>query len=245
MSIKELLSNEKLSDRVKLIRKYNKLSQALFAKSIGLKQPTLSEIEKGTYPPSTAAMRLIAHQYHVSEEWLETGEGEMFKGGEDQGESKDQGEISRGRDAAGEIGGGLLPYNPDDVVVMQVYVTGGAGAPYEFIPADPIEEIILPIQFYSKDIVPVKVRGRSMERTLGDGAVVGVDRADRHIVNGEIFAVWLPYQGTVIKRLYLDNKRVLLRSDNEEFRPHDIEVALDEVDEHFIQGRVKWAIQML
>jgi len=139
----------------------------------------------------------------------------------------------------------LMPLDPGEVVALQVYVTGGAGAPYEFIPSEPIEEIIIPVSFYTRSIVPVKVRGRSMEKTLRNGAIVGVDRSDRQIVNGELYAVWLPYQGTVIKRLYLDHKKIRLHSDNEEFRAQDVEVALDEVDDNFIQGRVKWAIQML
>ena len=190
---------------------------------------------------------ILAKCPNINRDWLKTGEGEMFReGGAVQGEPKAKRGLSRGGAAAdGEREAGLLPLNPDDVVVMQVYVTGGAGAPFEFIPAEPIEEIVLPRSFYTKSIVPVKVRGRSMERTLRDGAVVGVDRSDRQIVNGELFAVWLPYQGTVIKRLYLDNKKIQLQSDNEEFRPRDIEVALNEVDENFIQGRVKWVIQLL
>lgn len=168
----------------------------------------------------------------------------MFKEGEPQGDTRGKQALSRGKVSA-EGAAHLLPLNPEDVVVMQVYVTGGAGAPYEFIPSEPIEEIIVPKAYYTRSIIPVKVRGRSMERTLRDGAVVGVDRSDRLIVNGELYAVWLPYQGTVIKRLYLDDKMIQLQSDNEEFRPRDIEVALDEVDDNFIQGRVKWVIQML
>lgn len=177
----------------------------------------------------------------LSYEWLTTGTGEMFREGADaQGEGNREGAV-----VSGKGNGELLPFNPDDFVLMRVYVTGGAGAPYEFIPSEPIETILIPKSFCNHSIVPVKVQGRSMERTLRDGAVVGVNRADRQIVNGELFAIWLPYQGTVIKRLYLDNKKIKLQSDNEEFRSQDIEVDLNEVDEHFIQGRVKWVVQLL
>lgn len=304
MSTKESTTNKTISGRIKFIRKHNNLSQAAFAETLGIKQPTLSEIEKGTYPPSASAIRLIVTQYRIRQEWLETGEGEMFqeqkarklrdvstpvdvfylisdaekrgvateyqlrwkadflnweetrkKAGllkddpyclhdPDDAPEGPSGALSRGRVPA-DGAAHLLPLNPDDVVVMQVYVTGGAGAPYEFIPSEPIEEIVVPKTYYTRTIVPVKVRGRSMERTLRDGAVVGVDRADRQIVNGELYAVWLPYQGTVIKRLYLDHKKIRLHSDNEEFRSQDVEVTLDEVDDNFIQGRVKWVIQLL
>lgn len=241
MSIKNVQRVQKILDA--LIHHYKLKGYPALAEFIGVKYHTLMAWKKrgsiGDYSP------FMDKCPGINLAWLETGEGEMFRG-VTQDETKAEMEVShRGAAATGEGEAGLLPLNPEDVVVMQVYITGGAGAPYEFIPSEPIEEIILPRAFYTKSIIPVKVRGRSMERTLRDGAVVGVDRSDRQIVNGELFAVWLPYQGTVIKRLYLDNKKILLQSDNEEFRSRDIEVALDEVDENFVQGRVKWAIQML
>ena len=228
-----------ISARLKNIMIATGLSQKEIAKELGVSGAHITNLVLGKRDASEQLSKLIAAT------WPD--EGASGKGVvATQGELKAKRKVSRGGAAAGGEGKGLLPLNPEDVVVMQVYVTGGAGAPYEFIPSEPIEEIVIPRSFYKKSIIPVKVRGRSMETTLRDGAVVGVDRADRQVVNGELFAVWLPYQGTVIKRLYLDKKTILLQSDNEEFRSRDIEVALDEVDDqHFIQGRVKWAIQML
>lgn len=82
-----------------------------------------------------------------------------------------------------------------------------------------------------------------MEPLIRDGAYVGIDSEDRWIVSGEIYAVWLPYEGAVIKRLYLDMEKITLKSDNSQFP--EITVPLAGLDDHFIQGRVKWVIQML
>jgi phage repressor protein C with HTH and peptisase S24 domain len=252
--------DNKIAQRLYSLRSDASLSQAAFAAKIGIKQSTYNEIENEKREPSEPIIAAVCYRFPINEIWLRTGKGERYlKRKEAHVEIEASGDIKEGTAeepqfkrevipggvAAGFESEGLLPLNAEEVVVMQVYVTGGAGSPYEFIPSEPIEEIVIPRSFYKKSIIPVKVRGRSMERTLRDGAVVGVDRSDRQIVNGELFAVWLPYQGTVIKRLYLNSKRIQLRSDNEEFHSEDIEVALDEVDDNFVQGRVKWALQLL
>lgn len=224
-----------IGERLKFVRENDGLTREVMAERLGIHKNTLGSYENGkSFPDSEVLNKLLQIFPTISPAWLLTGEGPEKKAETDHSS------------AAGELAPpGLTPLSPDDCVILPVYVTAGAGDPRELIPADPIEEIIIPKALYSPSIVPVKVEGRSMEKTLKDGSVVGVDRTDRRVVNGELYAVWLPYQGTVIKRLYLDNKKVLLQSDNEEFHHRDIEVDIAEVDEHFIQGRVKWAIQML
>lgn len=214
------------SKRIKMIREDLGKGQKEMSVLVGVGMRTWQAYEEGVHDPSwKVVMRLSELGYNA--DWLATGEGEMARGKEPSKRAE------------------IMHLSLDDYMVLPVYVTGGAGDPYELIPADPIEEVFVPKLFYSPSIVPVKVKGRSMERTLRDGAVVGVDRADKDVVNGELYAVWLPYQGTVIKRLYLDNKKILLQSDNEEFRCRDIEIDITEADEHFIQGRVKWVVQVL
>jgi phage repressor protein C with HTH and peptisase S24 domain len=231
------------SYRVKQIRQALKISRDEFGKRSKVSGAYIGQLESGKkLNPSDLFLENASREFNLNPVWLKTGEGNMFReGGDTQGVTrKGTTEISRGQGLS-ELG----HYDINDFVEMQVYLTGGAGAPYEFIPSEPIEVIIVPRSYAGKSVVPVKVRGRSMEKTLRDGAVVGVDRDDRYIVNGDLFAVWLPYQGTVIKRLYLDNKKIRLHSDNEEFRSSDIEIALDAVDDNFVQGRVKWVMQEL
>ena len=78
---------------------------------------------------------------------------------------------------------------------------------------------------------------------IRDGAIVGVDRKDRQIISGEIYAVWLPYEGAVIRRLFMGIDRVEMKSENPIFPT--LLIPLIEMDEHFIRGRVKWIIQKI
>ena len=62
-----------IGDRIKTIRKKAKLTQSEFAKSIGIKQATLSDIERGKIGLSTALTSKISKLYYVSSDWILTG----------------------------------------------------------------------------------------------------------------------------------------------------------------------------
>src|SRR6266508_4550351 len=81
---RELFMMNKLSaigQRVKEIRKANRLTQAAFAASIGLSQNFLSRVEAGTERLSSPCVLLLAHSYRINERWLRTGEGPMYSDG--------------------------------------------------------------------------------------------------------------------------------------------------------------------
>ncbi len=63
-----------IGDRIKKIRKDNKLSQTVFSNAIGLSQGRLSEIEKGKNKPSYDTLYSIKDNYNISLDWLIFGE---------------------------------------------------------------------------------------------------------------------------------------------------------------------------
>ena len=67
-----------MKDRLKKLRKSLGLTQQEFADRIGIKRNTLANYELGRNVPIDAVLTLIVREYSVSEEWLRTGEGEMF-----------------------------------------------------------------------------------------------------------------------------------------------------------------------
>lgn len=67
-----------MNERVKELRSLLGMSQEQFAEEIGLKQGSLSDIERGRVGLSTANVKLICKTYHVSEEWLRSGAGQPF-----------------------------------------------------------------------------------------------------------------------------------------------------------------------
>jgi transcriptional regulator with XRE-family HTH domain len=68
-----------INERLVELRKSLKIKQGEFAQKIGMKQSTLSTMELGNSPVSDRYIKLICLTFGVSEEWLRTGNGDMFK----------------------------------------------------------------------------------------------------------------------------------------------------------------------
>lgn len=68
-----------MNERIKLIRKEAKLSQEEFGNRIRITKSSVSLLESGRNNPSEQTIRLICREFGINEEWLRTGEGEMFR----------------------------------------------------------------------------------------------------------------------------------------------------------------------
>lgn len=68
-----------MHERIKKIRKELHLTQAEFADELRIKRGTISNYEIGRNTPIDAVISLICREFDVSEAWLRTGEGEMFR----------------------------------------------------------------------------------------------------------------------------------------------------------------------
>ena len=87
-----------VGDRVKTIRKELMLNQTQFAEKIGISQRALSSIERETTILTERNTREICRVFNVNEQWLRTGEGEMFlEPSEDEQLAQFVGEILAGR----------------------------------------------------------------------------------------------------------------------------------------------------
>lgn len=68
----------KVNERIKKLRKTLDLTQQEFADKIGVKQNTVAQYEIGRNIPIDSVVFLICKEFNVREEWLRTGEGDMF-----------------------------------------------------------------------------------------------------------------------------------------------------------------------
>ena len=73
-----------INQRIKALRKDNKLTQAEFGERIGLKQSAASKLEQDGATVIDQNIRLICDTFHVRERWLRTGEGEKEAGSDDE-----------------------------------------------------------------------------------------------------------------------------------------------------------------
>ena len=68
-----------MKDRIKSLRKTLDLTQQEFADKIGLKRNSVASYEIGRNYPMDTVIKSICREFNVNEEWLRTGEGEMFE----------------------------------------------------------------------------------------------------------------------------------------------------------------------
>ena len=67
-----------MNERLKLLRRELQLNQTEFGNRLGLKQSAIANYENGTRQPLDTVITSICREFGVNEEWLRTGEGEMF-----------------------------------------------------------------------------------------------------------------------------------------------------------------------
>lgn len=68
-----------MKNRIRELRKELGLNQTDFGERIGIKQTTVAGYENGIRQPMDAVISSICKEFNVNENWLRTGEGEMFK----------------------------------------------------------------------------------------------------------------------------------------------------------------------
>ena len=67
-----------MNDRIKSLRKQLGLTQEEFAARIRVKRGAIANYEIGRNEPVDSVLSLICREFRVNEQWLRTGEGEMF-----------------------------------------------------------------------------------------------------------------------------------------------------------------------
>lgn len=108
----------------------------------------------------------------------------------------------------------------------------------------PKEMISVPEAFSSQSLTVFKMEHQNMEPILHRGAYLGVNKDQTQLRSGEIFALAVPHEGLVIRRLFNDfeNNRVILRSENPAYKEEYL--SADAINDRLI-GRVWWVLQEL
>lgn len=67
-----------MNERIKELRKVLNLTMEKFGERVGVTRSAMSNIENGNRNLTEQMLRSICREFSVNEEWLRTGEGEMF-----------------------------------------------------------------------------------------------------------------------------------------------------------------------
>lgn len=67
-----------MNERIKKIRNSLNISQTDFAQKLSVSRSAICKMESGENYPSEQTIKLICNEFSVNEDWLRTGNGEMF-----------------------------------------------------------------------------------------------------------------------------------------------------------------------
>lgn len=73
-----------MNERIRELRKHLNLTLEEFGKKVGVTKAAIGRIEKGERSVTDQMFLSICREFNVNEEWLRTGEGEMFTLQEDE-----------------------------------------------------------------------------------------------------------------------------------------------------------------
>ena len=195
-------------------------TQQELADVLGIKQSTISESKKrGTVPPGW--FLVLFEMRGVNPDWLKQGKGPIYLRTED-------GRYMEPEPAATPLGRGVsLPYYDSDRVQDGVWEPSGT--------------IMLPEPYAGKELRILRITGDSFSPTVRQGAFVGVDTSCVRPSSGSIFAVSVPFEGVVIKRVFCDSDTLLLRTDN----PLHPSMSIPLAEAGRLIGRVAWGFKAI
>jgi len=243
-------SSRKLETREQLIPFSKRLQQAIdrlgvekkaFAQAGGIKQPTLTAYLNAQSQPSQDVVANWILVYSINANWLLTGEGSMFRGEEGGQALTIKNLATHGDEDQAYVVHGDEPL-PTDGLCVPVHGQTGAGNAVERWEPEPLFWVVIPTRFGRPGMQVIQVDGDSMEPDIRDKAWVGVDTQDRTPKSGRVMAVAVPYEGLLIKRVFVDHEhnKLVLKSSNPAYP--EARLPLEDLD-RLIVGRVVWLMQ--
>lgn len=203
-------------------------TQVEIAKLLDIRQSSISDAKRRQSIPDSWLIKLY-QVYNLNPNWIIDGEQPQFLG-------EQRGGALQVRDA-GEAYGRKPKYYQMPVCAMPLPEQG-----QDNWQETTVETVTVPEQFHRPNLLVVRMDENDMEPLIARGAYVGIDKDRRTIRSGGLYALDMPVEGLIVKRLLHDaeNSRFVLRSENPAFM--DQTIAADTAVERVV-GRVAWVFQ--
>ena len=229
-----MVNFDEIFERIKFAT--NTRTQVKLAEVLDIRQSSISDAKRRNSVPSDWYMKLF-EQFGLNPDWLKKGTGPMYL-------RTDQGYVPVDAPSVAVVCEDVSRYGGPDAKNLIVPVYSTQAAPEGSDTGMVLGRLNIPQSFGCPGIYVVRVDVSSMEPYIVKGAFVGLDTTQRHVSSGELYGVRVPYEGLVIKRIYVDtqNNRLVLRSENPAHP--EVNLPLEGHEEHIV-GRVAWVLQRL
>ncbi|WP_027184610.1 LexA family transcriptional regulator [Desulfovibrio inopinatus] len=205
-------------------------SQMEVAVLLDIQQSSISDAKRRNSIPAEWLLKLLS-RHGLNPEWIQSGKKPMYL------YETEEGRIGLQSPRA------VSPKRLASTSVVVYSMAGEIGEGERWTGA-PLEIIPLPEDFHIPGLVCVKMDGSGMEPLIPREAYVGIDTGQRRIVSGEFFAVALPPEGLVIRRVFFETTdgRLVLRAENPDY--HCQYLAVSKIEHHLV-GRVSWVLRRM
>jgi len=206
-------------------------TQVDLAAILGIRQSSISDAKRRQSIPADWLLKLY-RSHGLNPDWVTGGEPPQVLR---EGLALPVGLMESGATYASE-----KPKSRTVTVSSMTGVIGESGVFQE----KPMEMLAIPEPFSGPGLITFKMEHQNMEPILRRGAYIGVNKDHNQLRSGEIYAIVVPNEGLVIRRLFNDfeNNRVILRSENPQYKEESMASA--EVPGKIL-GRVWWVLQEL
>jgi phage repressor protein C with HTH and peptisase S24 domain len=198
---------EEVFERIKLAT--GTRTQVEIAEVLDIRQSSISDAKRRDSIPSDWYMKLF-EKFGLSPDWLKKGSGPMYL-------RTDEGYQPTDGPQAARVMAEKVQYADPNTKGVVVNVHGGRCEGDEAAGFRPqvVGKLNVPQSLASESLLVLRFDATSMEPLFKRGAFVGIDTAQKAIVSGEVYGVFVPYEGLTLKRIFMDaeNNRLTLCSD--------------------------------
>ena len=227
---------DKVVDRIKDAT--GKRTQVELASILDIRQSSISDAKRRNSVPADWYMKLF-RKFGLNPDWLADGRGPKYiKTIEGEYQTFDEPLLS------GTVHEDGAPYGDPYAVskVVATYEMGGGGSADAKWKPKAAGKLSIPKALDKESLLVVRMDGKSMEPLIRSGSFVGLDRDQHSVLSGELYGIQVPYEGLVIRRLFLDGDNLVVKAESPEVK--DLTFSYGECAEKIV-GRVGWAIQEL
>jgi phage repressor protein C with HTH and peptisase S24 domain len=224
LSSKKIVKGE-IGNRVKQVR--GKDTQREFSKILGFSSSYLSEVESGKTKPSLELLMIISQITNYSLHWLLTGEGPMLL-------EHSEAMVKEHLASYGELDDfTLIPLVAleSDRVIAREAIKASAKGKYAF------RRTWLQSKGNLENFVLFAVRSDSMDPTITDGDFVLIDRSQKEVVVGNIYALRIENAVMVNRLQPMGDRRIKVMSDNKLYESYELDFGIGDIE---IIGQIIW-----
>lgn len=193
-------------DRIKLAT--NTKTQIDVADVLGIRQSSISDAKRRNSVPADWCLKLFA-VFGLNPDWIMSGTGPMYlKTADGYGPVDPEQPLMANEDP------GI--YREPEAKSALVSVYAMLEPPRDGADGKVVSKLSMPASFAAPSVTVFQLDSSDMEPLMRKGAYIGVDSKQTALISGELYAVYMPYGGLAVRRLFPDSegKNVMLRAEN-------------------------------